>query len=71
MQDLCVRITSPESLVQLVDQMHQAENNARQQVREYRIQEAVKQAEKVGFLLLAPVASFTTCTMLRAVCHSH
>lgn len=47
-QDLCIRITSPESLVQLVDQMHQAENNARQQVREYRIQEAVKQADKVG-----------------------
>lgn len=51
MQDLCVRITSPESLVQLVKQIQQEENDAKKQVREMKIHQAVQQAEKVGVLL--------------------
>ena len=54
MQDLCVRITSPESLVQLVKQIQQEENDAKKQVREMKIHQAVQQAEKVGGLLALP-----------------
>ena len=54
MQDLCVRITSPESLVQLVQQIQQEENDAKKQVREMKIHQAVQQAEKVGEALPLP-----------------
>lgn len=47
LQDLCVRITSPDSLIQLVNQIHQEESNAKKAVRELKVHEAMKQAEKV------------------------